>query len=88
MDIKKVFRPANLRRIKRTDDIKFIVGNRADYSRAKRLITKYRLAKACSHLLFSPVSGKLAPEILAGWLLHDGLNARLHLQLHKILRLK
>ena len=36
-------------------------------------------------ILFSPVSGEMAPAKLAEWILEDSLNVRLHLQLHKII---
>lgn len=42
------------------------------------------LAERCE-LLLSPVWGRLDPAQLAGWMLADGVPARLQVQLHKIL---
>ncbi len=38
-------------------------------------------------ILFSPVHGQLEPEVLVGWILEDGIDARLNLQIHKIIGL-
>jgi 7-carboxy-7-deazaguanine synthase len=35
-------------------------------------------------VLFSPVFGRVEPRALVEWLLADGLQARLSLQLHKL----
>ena len=35
--------------------------------------------------LFSPVYGKMNPELLAQWILADHLDVRMQIQLHKII---
>jgi len=37
----------------------------------------------CVAVLISPVSGPMSPEELTGWILGDGLDVRLQIQLHK-----
>jgi 7-carboxy-7-deazaguanine synthase len=73
---------SNLDRLKPTDEIKFVVADRADYEWARAALREHRLAGRCG-LLLSPVHGVLAPRDLAGWILADRLPVRLQLQLHK-----
>lgn len=78
-------RLANLRLLGKQDEVKFVLSGERDYAYAKRIIRRYRLEERCSVLL-SPVSGSrgLAAKT-ASWILRDKLNARLNLQLHRIL---
>lgn len=75
---------SNISFLKLTDQIKFVVGNREDFDWACGIIQQYQLEQCCE-LLFSSVWEKLAPGLLADWLLESRLNARLQVQLHKIL---
>ncbi len=75
---------SNIPFLKVTDQIKFVVETRADFDWACDTIRQYQLEKCCE-LLFSPVWEKLAPGLLADWLLESGIHARLQVQLHKIL---
>lgn len=64
------------------DEVKFVLTDRTDYEWALEVIEKYRLSeKHKVHL--SPAFGVLEPKRLASWILEDGLDARLQLQLHK-----
>ncbi len=72
----------NLERLRPVDEVKFVVGDAADYAWARGIIRAYGLERR-SRVLFSPVFGVLAPALLAGWLLEDRLEARLSLQVHK-----
>ena len=64
------------------DEIKFVLTGRNDYRWAIEIIEKYRLQeKRTVHM--SPAFGVLEPHRLASWILEDGVNVRLHLQLHK-----
>ena len=67
-----------------TDQIKFVLCNRADYDWAKKIIVEYELTKQCE-ILFSASHQELAATELADWILVDGLNVRFQVQLHKIL---
>ena len=81
------FRTENLRHMDRKDEIKFVITSRSDYQWAKAQIEKHRLAELVGpgNLLISPVPERLDPAAAAGWLLEDNLQARLQLQLHKLL---
>jgi 7-carboxy-7-deazaguanine synthase len=74
----------NLNRLRDEDELKFVIGGREDYDYAKdilSLIGHGSSGKVAVH--FSPSFGRMEPKELAGWILHDRLNVRLHLQLHK-----
>ncbi len=72
----------NLARIKRTDEIKFVIADRADYDWARGILRQHALASRCG-VLFSPVHGGPDPRALAEWILADALPVRLQLQIHK-----
>ncbi len=63
------------------DELKFVVSDRRDFETAMEFIATHNLQKHI--LLFSPVSEKLAPSILAKWVTELKYPARLNLQLHK-----
>ena len=74
----------NIPKLRPQDEIKFVLASRRDYDWAKDVIAKHGLAK--THVvLLSPVWDSLDPEELAQWILEDGLQVRIQLQLHKIL---
>lgn len=75
---------ANIPLLKKTDQIKFVVANREDFDWSCKIIQEHNLEQRCE-LLFSPVWEKLAPATLAEWLLESHINARLQVQMHKIL---
>jgi 7-carboxy-7-deazaguanine synthase len=66
------------------DEIKFVVSSRGDYDWAKAMMKEHRLAEKAK-LILSPVIGRLAPALLAQWLMADALPARIQLQLHTLL---
>jgi len=72
----------NIQALTSRDEIKFVVRDRKDYEWAVGIVQRYNLAGRCP-LLFSPVFGELEPHQLAQWILQDGLQARLQLQIHK-----
>jgi 7-carboxy-7-deazaguanine synthase len=76
----------NLGRLAGHDELKFVIGSRDDYEFAKGVLdsAKDRLPDA-GRVHFSPVFGLIPPRMLAEWMLKDHLNARLNLQLHKII---
>lgn len=75
---------SNIPLLKSSDQIKFVVETREDFDWSCGIIQQYDLGTCCE-LLFSPVWDKLNPGLLADWLLESGVNARLQVQLHKIL---
>jgi 7-carboxy-7-deazaguanine synthase len=74
----------NIAHVKNTDEIKFVLCNRADYDWAKVKIIELNLAEKCP-ILFSPSFHELKADELAGWVLADKLPVRMQIQLHKIL---
>lgn len=76
---------SNLRHLTVTDEVKFVVADRADYEWARDVIGREELASRVGAILLSPVHGDSAlPRRIAEWMLADRLPARLQLQLHKI----
>jgi 7-carboxy-7-deazaguanine synthase len=72
----------NLEYLKSTDEVKFVVRDRADYEWAREVIRRHELPRRCG-VLVSPVHGVLQPRSLARWVLEDRLGVRLQLQIHK-----
>jgi len=72
----------NLDLLKKTDEVKFVIGSREDYDWAKNLINEFNLTQKCS-ILFSVVFGKLKPIELTEWIISDNLRVRFQLQMHK-----
>lgn len=75
---------ANLARLKREDQLKFVICSRADYEWAKGVLGERKLEQLCE-VLFSPSWGQLPARDLAEWVLADRLPVRFQLQLHKYL---
>jgi 7-carboxy-7-deazaguanine synthase len=74
----------NFRFMDEKDEIKFVISSRKDYNWATQLVSAYNLHNMTT-ITFSPVSSRLPPEMLAGWILEDRLPVRLRLQLHTII---
>jgi len=73
----------NLKQIKPMDEIKFVVADQEDFEWAIQTMHEHQLDQ--KKILFSPVYNQLEGELLAKWILDHGIEARLQLQLHKIL---
>jgi len=80
----KSFLEENIQYISNRDELKFVLCNRKDYEWARKFISKNNLLQG-HKVLLSPVSGELKPSLLAGWMLKDSMDARLQLQLHRII---
>jgi len=76
---------ANLEHLGPSDEVKIVVADREDYLWARTQEEAHGLSGRCRALLLSPVEGALDPATLTAWMLEDGLDARLNLQLHRIL---
>jgi 7-carboxy-7-deazaguanine synthase len=74
---------ANLERLRASDEVKFVIQDRADYEFARDVVARYGLAANTAAVLFSPVHGVLHARPLAEWILADRLPVRLQLQAHK-----
>lgn len=75
----------NLHRLRARDEVKFVMVDRRDYDYALGMLPRILESSPCRTVHFSPVFGVLEPARLAEWMLDDRPEARLHLQLHKIL---
>ncbi len=67
-----------------TDQVKFVICDRADYEWSKTMLQKYQLPQRCD-VLFSPSHEQLSNQTLADWIIEDGLPVRFQIQLHKII---
>jgi 7-carboxy-7-deazaguanine synthase len=91
------FCAANLNALGRQDEVKFVIASRRDYEFARDFIHQHGLGTRVSSVILSPAFRKdaagsrdtshcmLDPQHLAEWLLEDGLNVRLGLQIHKFI---
>jgi 7-carboxy-7-deazaguanine synthase len=66
------------------DEVKFVVTSEEDFRWSADVIRARRLEGRCA-ILFSAVWGKVEPKALARWLLESGLDARLSVQIHKVI---
>ena len=74
----------NLPSLNQHDEIKFVLCDENDYQWAKQMLQQHRLAEKCE-VTFSPAHASLDATQLAEWILRDGLQVRLQVQLHKLL---
>ncbi len=91
------FRTENLEALTPRDEIKFVLSHREDYDFAKAFIAEHNLREKVGGILFSPAFSKapspfrttenatLDPKILVEWMMEDGVEARLSLQIHKFI---
>jgi 7-carboxy-7-deazaguanine synthase len=73
----------NFDRLAPTDEVKFVIKDRADYEYARDVASRYGLAGRVAAIHFSPVHGVLDPKALSEWVLADRLPVRVQLQVHK-----
>ncbi len=74
----------NLRHLTMQDQVKFVIKDRTDYDWAFDVIHKHQLEDLVQ-ILISPVFGSLDLQQLTGWVLDDHLQARVQIQMHKII---
>jgi len=91
------FRLANLNTFTPRDEVKFVLSDRADYEFARDFVREHGFENKVGSVLFSPAFLKepsrersssnclLDPRLLTEWILEDGLDVRLGLQLHKFI---
>jgi len=91
------FRSENLHHLTPHDEVKFVLASRVDYEFARQFIREHELSGKVAAVILSPAFRKdasggrdvshclLDPRELAEWMLADGLNARLGLQIHKFI---
>ena len=74
----------NILELRGSDQVKFVICDRADYEWARAVTAEHKLAERCQ-VLFSPSHEQVHPKDLAEWILADHLPVRLQVQLHKYL---
>ncbi|SFS20887.1 7-carboxy-7-deazaguanine synthase [Granulicella pectinivorans] len=91
------FRMSNLDVLTKRDEVKFVLTNRADYDFARAFIAEHSLRSRVAGILLSPAFSKdpsplrttenatLDPRTLVEWMMADGVDARLSLQIHKFI---
>ena len=73
----------NLQRVGMTDQIKFVIKDRADYEYARDVVRERDLPARAAAIHFSPVHGEMDLRTLSEWVLADHLPVRVQVQLHK-----
>ncbi len=73
-----------LTQLRPTEQIKFVICDRADYEWSRAKVAELGLDARCT-VLFSPSADQLPARQLADWILEDRAPVRFQLQLHKIL---
>lgn len=76
---------SNIAFLRAHDQVKFVIGDEADYQWAKFKLDEYALTEKVDEVLFSPTFEKISATDLADWIVRDNLPVRMQLQLHKIL---
>ncbi|MBS1902174.1 MAG: radical SAM protein [Bacteroidetes bacterium] len=67
------------------DEVKFVIGDRADYEWSRQMIRTYSLHERVGTILVSAVAGVQSLEELAKCILEDSLPVTLQVQLHKLI---
>ncbi len=77
------FHEENLKWLKPTDQLKFVLTSRSDYEWACEFVANRDITLLPGSILFSSAAGEISPQALSKWLLSDRLPYRFHIQLHK-----
>jgi 7-carboxy-7-deazaguanine synthase len=75
----------NLGALDRKDQIKFVIADEKDYLYTRDFMFRHDPHNRVDEVILSPVFGQLHPRQLAEWILRDGLEVRLGLQIHKFI---
>ena len=79
----------NLLNLKPKDEVKFVIKDREDYIFMRKVMKKYPTsAKILVSPMFDENEKPVIGKELVEWILEDGLNIRVQIQLHKILNVK
>ena len=90
------FLMSNLAALTARDEVKFVLASRGDYEFSRDFTRAHQLDSRVASVIFSPAfhadaagrsteNSLLDPQQLAQWILEDGLNVRLGLQIHKFI---
>lgn len=78
------FRMDNLRLLGPRDALKFVLTGREDFDFAVGFLERHGATLTCP-VFFSPAAGRLEARLLAEWMVERTVEARLMVQLHKVL---
>lgn len=67
------------------DQVKFVICSKQDYEWSKMTVDQYQLSQRVDDVLFSPSFHEVSATDLADWIVEDGIQVRMQLQLHKLL---
>ena len=79
------FNPANFELLQAHHQLKFVLVDEADFFWSLDFLARHRAEIGRLEIIFSPVTSAFSPARLAELLLEHRVNARLQLQLHKLL---
>ncbi len=91
------FHMENLEALTKNDEVKFVLSSREDYDFARAFILEHDLNAKAGGVLLSPAfvqtpspqrtadNMALNPRLVVEWMMADGLDARLSLQIHKFI---
>jgi 7-carboxy-7-deazaguanine synthase len=74
----------SLRALRPVDELKFVVGSAEDFAWCLDVVRRYELEGRVP-MLFSPIWDDVTPLQLTDWVLDCGIDARVQIQLHKII---
>ncbi len=78
------FLSGNLSLLRPHDELKFVISSREDYLWSVEFLTQHSpLGIPNENVLFSPCAPTVKPVELAEWIMHDRLDVRFHIQMHK-----
>ena len=80
----KFFHKENIEILSEQDELKFVISDRNDFDFSMNFI-KENINDIRASLSFSPASGKMSPGELSELIILNKLDARLNLQLHKLI---
>lgn len=75
----------NIEKLGHLDQLKFVIRDRDDYDFATKVLREHKPPIPGSNILLSPMADELLPASLAEWIITDGLDVRMQLQMHKII---
>jgi 7-carboxy-7-deazaguanine synthase len=75
----------NLKELEPKDQVKFVIQDETDYRFAREFMERHQLNERVREVIYSSVFGALHPRRLSEWILRDGLDVRLGMQLHKFI---
>jgi 7-carboxy-7-deazaguanine synthase len=75
---------SNLEHLNAHDEVKFVIGDQADYDWSVEQLKTHAIDQRCK-VLFTPVQGQFSPTELADRIVSDRLPVRFQMQLHKLL---